>query len=84
MLSHVPSDGYFVRYSLDIRPPAAVLENCLETPGPKPFSTSCVILRFICSIGIFSDRETLEPLAVSLSFEDLLPRLTFRDRTLTI
>ena len=32
---------------------------------------------FICSIGIFSDRKTLELLTVSLSFEDLLPRLTF-------
>ena len=32
---------------------------------------------FIYSIGIFSDRETLELLAVSLSFEDLLPRLAF-------
>ena len=30
---------------------------------------------FICSIGIFSDREILELLRVSLSFEDLLPRL---------
>ena len=32
---------------------------------------------FICSIGIFSDRETLELLTVSLSYENLLPRLTF-------
>ena len=32
---------------------------------------------FICPIGIFSDRETLELLTVSLSFEDLLPCLTF-------
>ena len=32
---------------------------------------------FICSIGIFSDRETLELLTVSLSFEDFFPRLTF-------
>ena len=32
---------------------------------------------FICLIGIFSDRETLEILTVFLSFEDLLPRLTF-------
>ena len=32
---------------------------------------------FICSVGIFSDRESLELLRVSLSFEDLLPRLTF-------
>ena len=31
----------------------------------------------ICSIGIFSDRETLELLTVSLSYENLLPRLTF-------
>ena len=30
---------------------------------------------FICSIGIFSDREILELLRVSLSFEDLLSRL---------
>ena len=34
-------------------------------------------LCFINSIGIFSDRETLELLTVSLSFEDFLPRLTF-------
>ena len=32
---------------------------------------------FICSIGIFSDRETLELLTVSLSYENLLPRLIF-------
>ena len=32
-------------------------------------------ISFICLVGIFSDRETLELLAVSLSFEDLLPRL---------
>ena len=32
-------------------------------------------MSFICLIGIYSDRETLELLAVSLSFEDLLPRL---------
>ena len=32
---------------------------------------------FICPIGIFSDRETLELLTVSFSFVDLLPGLTF-------
>ena len=32
---------------------------------------------FICSKGIFSDRETLELPAVSVSFEDFLPCLTF-------
>ena len=32
---------------------------------------------FICSVGIFSDRKTLELLTVSLSYENLLPRLTF-------
>ena len=32
-------------------------------------------LLFICSTGIFSDRETLELLAASISFEGLLPRL---------
>ena len=26
---------------------AAVLENCLETPGLKPFRTSCAKLRFL-------------------------------------
>ena len=59
---------------------AAVLENCLETPGLK---------YLIFSIEIFSDRETLDlssrflgvsskktPWA-SISFEDLFPRLTF-------
>ena len=35
------------------------------------------MLSFICFIGIFSDRETLELLAASISFEDLLPRLSF-------
>ena len=34
-------------------------------------------MSFICSTGIFSDRETLELLSVSLSFEDFLPCLTF-------
>ena len=34
-------------------------------------------MSFLCSRGIFSDRETLEPQVVSLSFEDLLPRLIF-------
>ena len=32
---------------------------------------------FICSIGIFSERKTLELLTVSSSFEEFLPRLTF-------
>ena len=32
---------------------------------------------FICSIGIFSNRETLELFTVSLSFDNFLPRLTF-------
>ena len=59
--------------------PGTVLENCLETPGPKPFSTSCAKLRypFVCSLGIFSDSENLELLTVILSFEDLLSHLTF-------
>ena len=35
-----------------------------------------VLYLFNCS-SVFSDRETLELLAVSLSFEDFLPRLTF-------
>ena len=30
--------------ALSILIPATVLENCLETPGVKPFSTSCVRL----------------------------------------
>ena len=34
-------------------------------------------MSFICSIEIFSDRETLELLTVSISFADLVPRLTF-------
>ena len=59
--------------TFSILPPATVLENCLETPGDV-----CQIeVFFTCSIGIFSDTETLELQAVSLSFEDLLPRLTF-------
>ena len=65
--------------TLSILPPVTVLKNCLETPGLKPFSTSCANLRcsLFRSVGIFSDRETLELLTVSLSFEDLLSRLTF-------
>ena len=51
--------------TLSILLPVTVLENCLKTPGLNLF------------IGIFSDRETLELLTVSLSFEDLLPHLTF-------
>ena len=34
-------------------------------------------MSFICSIGIFSERKTLDLLTVSLTFEDLLPSLTF-------
>ena len=57
-----------------------VLPTTILTPGL--FGTlqylACQIeVSFICSIGIFSDRETLELLTVSLSFEDFLPRLTF-------
>ena len=78
MFSLVPYDGYFVRYSLDIAPC-----NCLrELFGDSWTKTLqylvCQIeVSFICSIGIFSDRETLELLTVSLSYENLLPRLTF-------
>ena len=49
-------------HNLSMLPPAAVIENCLETPVPKPWQMK---VSFICSIGIFSDRETLELLAVS-------------------
>ena len=64
--------------TLDIAP-----SNCLrELFGDSWTKTLqylvCQIeVSFICLIGIFSDRETLEFLTVSLSFEDLLPRLTF-------
>ena len=59
--------------------PTAVLGNCLETAGLKPsqYLLFQIEVSFICSTGIFSDRETLEILAASISFEDLLPRLTF-------
>ena len=59
--------------------PAAVLGNCLETAGIKPcqYLLFQIEVPFICSTGIFSDRETLEILTASISFEDLLPRLTF-------
>ena len=78
MFSLVPKDGYFVWHSLDIVPC-----NCLrELLGDSWTKTLQYLMRqtevsFICSIGIFSDRETLELLTVSLSFEDFLPRLTF-------
>ena len=57
--------------------------NCLrELFGDSWTKTpQCLVCQievsFICLIGIFSDRKTLEFLTVSLSFEDLLPRLTF-------
>ena len=65
--------------SLSILLPAAVLENCLETSGLNPSVPRVPNwgVLIICSIGIFSDRETLELLTVSLSYENLLPRLTF-------
>ena len=78
MFSLVPQDGYFVRYSLDIAPC-----NCLRELFGDSWTKTLQYLvcqieaSFICSIGIFSDRETLELLTVSLSFEDLLSRLTF-------
>ena len=64
--------------SLDIAPC-----NCLREKFGDSWTKTlqylvCQIeVSFICSIGIFSDRKTLELLTVSLSFEDLLPRLTF-------
>ena len=61
---------------LSILLPAFALENSLETPGLKPFSTLCAKLR--CPLFVqFSNKETLELLTVSLSYENLLPRLIF-------
>ena len=69
---------YFVRYSLNIAPC-----NCLrELFGDSWTKTLQYLMRqievsFIYETGISSDRKTLELLTVSLSFEDVLPRLTF-------
>ena len=57
-----------------------VLPTTILTPGlfgTLQYLVSQIEVSFICSIGIFSDRENLELLAVSFSFEDLLARLTF-------
>ena len=68
----------FSRYSLDIAP-----FNCIRELFGDSWTKTLQYLvcqlevSFISSIGIFSDRETLELLAVSLSFEGLLLRLTF-------
>ena len=61
--------------TLSILLPATIL-----TPGlfrTLQYLVCQIEVSFICSIGIFSDRETLELLTVSLSYENLLPRLTF-------
>ena len=58
--------------TLSILPPATVLENELfgdSWTKTLPYLVCQTELSCICSIGIFSDRETLELLAVSLSFE---------------
>ena len=60
--------------TLSILPPCNCLRNLFGDSWTKTLQyLVCKIeLSFICSIGIFSDRETLELLAVSLSLEDLL------------
>ena len=65
--------------TLSILLTATFLENCLETPGLKPFTTSCEKLKcpLFVQLESFLIGKPLELLTVSLSFEDLLPRLTF-------
>ena len=65
--------------ALSILLPATVSENCLETPGLKPFSTLCA--RLSCPLFVqlesFLIGKPLEFLTVSLSYENLLSRLIF-------
>ena len=65
--------------TLSILLPSTVLDNYYGDSWIKTLQyLVCQIeVSFICSVGIFSDRETLELFTISLSFEDLLPRLTF-------
>ena len=64
--------------TLSILFPVTVLENCLETPELKPFSTSCAKLKcpLFVQLESFLKRKPWWS-SVSSSFEDLLPRLTF-------
>ena len=54
--------------TFSILSPAAILENCLENSWTKILQYLVCQLKvfFICSLGIFSDRETLELLADSI------------------
>ena len=66
--------------TLSILLPATVLKNCLEAPGLKPFSTSCT--KWSCPVIVQLKSFLIETpwsssLTVFLSFEDLLPHLTF-------
>ena len=64
--------------TLSILPPATVLVLFGDSWAKTlPYLVCQIEVSFICSFEIFSDRETLELLTVSLGFEDLLPRLTF-------
>ena len=66
--------------TLSILLPATVLKNCLETPGLKPFSTSCTKWSYPVIVQLESfliEIPWSSSLTVFLSFEDLLPHLTF-------
>ena len=69
----IPSDVYFARSSLYSF--AAVSEKCPETPGLKPFCTSCV--KWGSPLGIFSHREALQLLATSVNSNQFLPLPTY-------
>ena len=64
---------------LSVLPPTAVLENCLETPELKSFSTSCAKLRcpLFVQKGSFPIGKPWIFSATSKSFKDLLSCLTF-------
>ena len=51
--------------------------NCLKLSKTLQHLVCHIEMSFICSIGVFPGGETLELLTIPLSFEDLLPRLTF-------
>ena len=78
MVLLVPSDDFFVRYFPDIAACNCVRELFGDSWTKTLQHLVChTEVSFICSIGVFPDRETLELLTIPLSFEDLLPRLTF-------